>query len=560
MALSEPPGQADFSALRLAAQQLRRDNAELRAAYEDQALEGGRCLLARVRHPGKAVAHAEQQTEPMSPNTGKSSPALAALARDLREALQRSVECRQRVDDVLAEAQESHQRRCVELTEEADGAALELAATRERRSLQRGVWECAVASRDAVRSDVGQLREELAATEAAAASARSKTERRQLGELRAEVASMNSEVRSLELDDEARCSGGRRSAVDGAKLVERGASLARGSADVAERAAHVARSEGELEERRAEAANAFAVAAAEDAASTVRLEKCHQLDERLMDLHAQEAAMEMRAAPLRQECEALAQHYAQQRRVLFAYGAVVNRPWRRLDPCEARLSWAGGGLRMLVRELAWRCGSPEVAFLRLGGRGAGRIGEQDLDRELFLGIGIDYRAITGLSPQELVLEISRSGTGQVSGADLAACFPEEWCSAGAPALTLTERLSALPWAVLGGPRPAFVSDSTGSPPRLLWHGFQRLCCQRMLAFDYDEAAELFASLSVLAAGGGLGEVGGLSEDVWLQACGAEAEDGHALSRSGGPRSTAPRTLSGGRRHGRIDASARTREL
>ncbi|CAL1144324.1 unnamed protein product, partial [Cladocopium goreaui] len=96
----------------------------------------------------------------------------------------------------------------------------------------------------------------------------------------------------------------------------------------------------------------------------------------------------------------------------------------------------------------------EVAFLRLDRRGSGRLGAQELRMGLLIGAAVDFPAITGLTAEALFSAIDWRSAGFITAADLAACRPDIWREFGAAALEVDEKVRALPWLALGGPRKA----------------------------------------------------------------------------------------------------------
>jgi len=302
-----------------------------------------------------------------------------------------------------------------------------------------------------------------------------------------------------------------------------------------------------------------------------------------MDLEAEQHVLESSVAPLHEEVGALTRHYEQQKRLLFAFGAALQRrqkygnnrdlglghvPGMRADrndqsssdeiestpttPVHTRrkrpnsagssssasrlhgrtdslsrrpapTNSSHAGVRRLIRELARRCGTPEVAFYQMDARGAGRLGAEDLEIGLLLGVCLDYWAITGLTAIELFTAMDRRGKNSITLGDLAACCPGVWRKHGAPQATPVERVRVLPWKALGGAKEAFEEMITvpagpsadaglysGRSTGLSLAGFTNLVCQKMRGLTDDEASLSFTQLMS-------GRGGFMPQDVWAAA-------------------------------------------
>ncbi|CAK0909020.1 unnamed protein product, partial [Prorocentrum cordatum] len=206
---------------------------------------------------------------------------------------------------------------------------------------------------------------------------------------------------------------------------------------------------------------------------------------------------------------------------------------------------SGSGMAALIRELALRCGWPEVAFLHLDVRGAGQLTEADLRLGLLLGAGIDFAAVAGLTIGEIFRAIVRPGAHAILAADLAACCPEDWRSHGAPRPTAPERLRALPWEAAGGAAAAFGEAAAAAGAEALqWPAFEEVVCRRMRGFEEADASSLFLALAGPGApDAGLRRTPALAEGAWLA---ATADFPEAPPVAAQPDSAAAATLPRGR--------------
>merc|ERR1712039_460748 len=207
-------------------------------------------------------------------------------------------------------------------------------------------------------------------------------------------------------------------------------------------------------------------------------------------------------APLQHEAASLLQRYETQKRFLFAYASALLRAPSADAPDRLHTDSGCSGITALVKSLARRCRSPEVAFLRLmpvgrnkesEGLWHGRLSAEELGTGLLLGVGIDYPAVTGAKVSNLFGAIDQRGAGTISAADLASCCLDEWRAYGDTQPSPSEKLRALPWDATVGAGVAFdaVSDSRGS---MSFQGFRQVVCQQLQAVSEDEARGLYAEL------------------------------------------------------------------
>jgi len=598
-----------FEELRSTAAQLRLENNELRDAYE-RALEAedSRELLDVCGSSRLALGHPQQfllqwlqlQQSQCQQRQRALSPAppdpaataqLEGLARDLRRALQRSVEKRHETEEDLGIAEESFAQRRGSLSSELRDCEHEFVAAKQRSRLEREFEETAAAAyapaafppisdseghtlfvglreelqascvaRDKVQRAVERGRRRVARQPPVAAVAAEPplerpTEPVALKELRSEVAEFRKELVDFAASgEEAACDAHvcpREQIVTAAPavldahtlLTELASSSAPGRrysashwlepkapetareqlpstiqlweaqldsmwGELIARRTQLHDGEAEIRAERTRAKTSAAEAAAESLASSARRAECSDLKSRVVDLEVEECMLEAAMPTLFQETEALAHYYEQRKRSLFAYGALLQRFLRRDCHTETEKHSNGqtgngsGGVPALIRMLAQRCGSPEVAFFCLDIRGSGRLSPDDLDVGLLLGVGIDHRLTTGLALRDLFSMLDRRNAGVVTSDDLAASCPVEWCEHGAPRPSPVEKLRSLPWAAVGGADAAFLeaaqaaanatnSDALG----VSWPAFEDVVCRQLLGLAEDEACVLFGDLA-----------------------------------------------------------------
>merc|ERR1712232_823620 len=220
------------------------------------------------------------------------------------------------------------------------------------------------------------------------------------------------------------------------------------------------------------------------------------------ELECEEMVLQARNRPLALEVEAITEQYDQQKQKLFCYSmASAREPNSEADEEDEAVLNGGGGIAALIRALARRCGSPQMAFLMLDTRGAGRLKMNDLDVGLLLALRLDYPTITGMSLRAIFTALDRQGLGSVSAGDLNSCCPAEWQAYGHVEPTPREKFLALPRKAIGGAGEA--SDRTlrdakatgGSSDGLEWPMFCDILCQQLLGFSEDEAYALFTELA-----------------------------------------------------------------
>lgn len=458
-----------------AAQKLRQENTELRSAYEQQ--------LAATRRRGNSLvlpgSGSEALVEPVAADAN-----VAGLARDLRKALRQSVEKRRQVEQRHKEAEEARSRRAqTSASGKVRSAAVNTPAVR------------------ALRLEVQTLKSELQACEAGA---------------------------SLEGDTEAQMSArSQRQMQHGISELE--AALASDAQTLKMRSDKLSAEEVELEHLRTEASTAATAAAAEGLAAQARREEVLALQRRADDLHAEETMLRASVAPLHRELGSLQHRYEKLKQLLFTYGSTLMRPpW---EPLPLQKGKDGkrqsaselDGMELLIRQLARRCGSPEVAFISLAPRG--RINTpEELGARLILGAGIDFPAVTGLTARQIFANLDRRGVGVISAQDLAECCPWQWSAHGAPSAMPKEKLRCLPWEAIGGRRAVYdeaITSRRGSTTaskasasqqhgNFTWVPFREAVCSQMIGLEEDEALKLFIELTG-------SRQGTLSWDSWREA-------------------------------------------
>merc|ERR1712232_916550 len=228
----------------------------------------------------------------------------------------------------------------------------------------------------------------------------------------------------------------------------------------------------------------------------------YEITSKADELECEEMVLQARNRPLALEVEAITEQYDQQKQKLFCYSmASAREPNSEADEEDEAVLNGGGGIAALIRALARRCGSPQMAFLMLDTRGAGRLKMNDLDVGLLLALRLDYPTITGMSLRAIFTALDRQGLGSVSAGDLNSCCPAEWQAYGHVEPTPREKFLALPRKAIGGAGEA--SDRTlrdakatgGSSDGLEWPMFCDILCQQLLGFSEDEAYALFTELA-----------------------------------------------------------------
>ncbi|CAE7853750.1 unnamed protein product, partial [Symbiodinium sp. KB8] len=194
-----------------------------------------------------------------------------------------------------------------------------------------------------------------------------------------------------------------------------------------------------------------------------------QLSQQIQDLKAEERTAAARRRELDREVHGLASSYDRYKHLCYVYGAALLRTPHLGQPLEDGAK-PKPGLDALIQVLASRYGWPEVAFLRIDRRGAGRLGATELRMGLLLGARIDFPAVTGLTAEALLSAMDSRGAGFIAAQDLAACRPGIWKEFGATEVLAVEKLRALPWAAAGGRAQAFEEFSEDG--RLNWPGFE----------------------------------------------------------------------------------------
>ncbi|CAJ1421059.1 unnamed protein product [Effrenium voratum] len=216
------------------------------------------------------------------------------------------------------------------------------------------------------------------------------------------------------------------------------------------------------------------------------------ISQQILELQGEEQTATARSQELEREVKSLDQSYKRYRDLCYTYGAAILRTPDGFLGAKSEDS-KRRGIEALVEVLANRFGWPEVAFLRLDRRGAGRLGAQELRMGLLLGAKVDFPAVTGLTAEALLAAIDRRGAGFITASDLAACRPELWKSCGARPPELEEKFRALPWLAAGGATQAY-HDATSSARSLKWADFEGLVCGH-LRVPKSEAQEVFAKIS-----------------------------------------------------------------
>ncbi|CAE7217506.1 unnamed protein product [Symbiodinium natans] len=174
-----------------------------------------------------------------------------------------------------------------------------------------------------------------------------------------------------------------------------------------------------------------------------------QLSKQIQDLKAEERTAAARSRELDREVHGLASGYERYKRLCFVYTAALLRAPKLSQQLQEDTK-PKRGLDALIQALASRYGWPEVAFLHIDRRGAGRLGATELRMGLLLGARIDFPAVTGLTAEALLSAMDSRGAGFVTAQDLAACRPGIWQEFGATAILAMEKLRALPWEAAGG--------------------------------------------------------------------------------------------------------------
>eukprot|EP00928_Gymnodinium_smaydae_P004599 TRINITY_DN11563_c0_g1_i3.p1 TRINITY_DN11563_c0_g1~~TRINITY_DN11563_c0_g1_i3.p1 ORF type:complete len:572 (-),score=168.67 TRINITY_DN11563_c0_g1_i3:375-1886(-) len=242
-----------FETLRSLAAQLRRENQELRDAYDRRLASGARGGYAASSV--ESCSDWEQQSDSHQhlssysddgsrhgrlgdSEGGLLASKVAGLARDLRKALKRAVDKRRDIEDAHIEAEEAHERFLARAQQEVDTAEADAAATEERTARERAAQlhealersarrtitnpdalftelHSERAERDARRRRSAELREELkgaGAMREELAAVNADRQQRQfeasaalapLGRLSRKVARLRSELRAHERGDEA---------------------------------------------------------------------------------------------------------------------------------------------------------------------------------------------------------------------------------------------------------------------------------------------------------------------------------------------------------------------
>lgn len=426
------------------------------------------------------------------------------LTKDLKKALQRSVVQRRDLDASMSERAEAHEERCRAKQATLQDTQLELEAAAERAALEAGLLAGSAAAAAGNRGDAMQdlasatvarnaaehrkrwLKEELKAVEAQHPPP--PTDTGPLLEMRREVQQLRSRLAACEAEAELPAA----DVLDAAEQAP--PELAQKAADLAARAAALKRSEQALDAKRAEVRAATEEASLFEREAASRRSHCDQLCQQIQDLKAEEKTAAARRRELDREVHGLASSYDRYKHLCYVYGAALLRTPHLGQPLEDQDgSKPKRGLDALIQVLASRYGWPEVAFLRIDRRGAGRLGATELRMGLLLGARIDFPAVTGLTAEALLSAMDSRGAGFITAQDLAACRPGIWKEFGATAVLAVEKLRALPWAAAGGREQAFEEFSEDG--RLSWPGFEGLLCGRLRALPKSEAQQVFAGMA-----------------------------------------------------------------
>lgn len=209
-------------------------------------------------------------------------------------------------------------------------------------------------------------------------------------------------------------------------------------------------SESELEELRLLASSASSVTFEEERVSSERKAEVQAMQLQAENCESEEALLSAAVEPLGRELDALTERYEEQKRLLAVYTSSIMRG--PLPP--GNIHQRSQGMHTLIRSLATCFGSAEVAFLSLDPRGIGRLEAADLHAGLLLGARIDYEALTGLQAQELLSPVG-FGVSTLTVSDLAACYPNVWAEFGSQDPVLAERLRSLPWSAVTSSQRVF---------------------------------------------------------------------------------------------------------
>jgi len=435
-----------------------------------------------------------------------------SLAKDLKKALKKSVEQRQELDDAIDQCEQALAEKRHLMNIALEDTQLEFAAAQERANLEAGLLTSSAsflgdrngsqdyaktsAARDAARHRARWLKQELQSVEAQSRS--TATPRADHGPLRAlqrEVQRFRKELDRLESKEHMR----RLDPKHQSEIEEARRDVQETAEDLSKRSLRLKDSEAVLERRRAEVRAAAEEASLQKLEASSQKAECQRISGELLELQGEERTTSLRAQQLEREATSVAQAYERYKEVCFVYGAAMQRssgPTSQLGKLQAKDDPhrpVRRGVDALIEALASRFGWPEVAFLRMDRRGSGRLGAQELRMGLLIGAGLDFPAITGLTAEALLSAIDRRSAGFITASDLAACRPDIWRDFGAEAITVDEKVPALPWLALGGPRKAF--QDVASQKSMKWQGFETVLCDRLRALPKQEVQELFSRLA-----------------------------------------------------------------
>lgn len=452
--------------------------------------------------PGYALEHRSEERR--SPEDLEGSPTLTVdLAKDLKKALQKSVEQRQQLDDAIERYEQDLAEKRQIMKGAIEDTQLELAAAQERATLEAGLLSSSTAiltdrtapqelasttaARDAARHRAKWLKDELQTVQAQSRRPQP-VEHGPLQTLQREVQRLRKELDTLESqEDRARHLDPRHHE----EMDEARKDIAESAAEMASRSERLKRSEAALEKRRVEVRVAAEEASLQKLEANSQKAECERISNEIVDLQGEQQTASARSQQLEREAKSLALAYDRCKEMCFVYGAAILRNAASAQLGKERKASSRRGVEALIEALALRFGWPEVAFLRLDRRGSGRLGAQELRMGLLLGAGLDFPAVTGLTAEALLAAIDRRCAGFITAADLAACRPDIWKDSGAAAVTVHEKIRALPWLAFGGPAKAFQDTGTRS---LKWTDFEALVCHRLRGLSKKEAQVLFAEI------------------------------------------------------------------
>jgi len=438
------------------------------------------------------------------------------LAKDLKKALKTSVEKRQELDDAIDQCEQALAEKRHVMTLSIEDTQLELAAAQERATLEAGLLNSSsrallgdrnvsqeyaktTAARDAARHRARWLREELQSVEASrgpgpSTAASKVVEQGPLRALQKEVQRFRKELDRLESKEQQR----RLDPREEDEIDEARREAQQTAEELTARSLRLKQSEAALERQRAEVRAKAEEASLKKLEASTQKAECQRIQGEIIELQGEERTTLGRAQQLEREAASLAKAYERYKETCFVYGAAILRssgPTSKLGNQDLERRPVRRGVDALIETLASRFGWPEVAFLRLDRRGSGRLGAQELRMGLLIGAAVDFPAITGLTAEALFSAIDWRSAGFITAADLAACRPDIWREFGAAALEVDEKVRALPWLALGGPRKAFQDATAHQNSSLKWSDFEMVLCERLRGLPKQEVQELFAKIA-----------------------------------------------------------------